>query len=155
MFLLVLTTVIVVAALWWLNSRRVMSLNERLYLKRRGYATDEQADAGPPVARDVRLLNLIESLGDISPYSRQRAAEDLSRLCAAGHKDPRMLSALIAALDDTDASVRSLVATALGNLGGPLAIEALELRMKVEESIHVRAALAKTLEKLGGSTAGE
>jgi hypothetical protein len=154
MLLLVLATLIVVAAIWWASSRRAMSLNERLYLKRRGYATDEQADVGRPLDRDARLFGLIESLGDISPYSRQRAAEELSRMCAAGRKDPRMLSSLVSALDDTDASVRSSAATALANLGEPQAIEALETRLKVEESIHVRAALANALEKLNGARPG-
>ena len=59
-----------------------------------------------------------------------------------------MLTWLIAAFDDSDASVRGAVAMALGNFGGLTSIEALKKRMQAEESIHVRASLEQVLEKL-------
>jgi len=147
MLLIVVATVIVVALLWWVNSERAISRNEKLYLKRRGYDGGEPI-AGPPVHKDARLLGLIESLGDLSPFARQRAAEELSRMCEEGRGDSRMLPALLAALNDKDASVRGAVAAALANLGDQQAIEALKLRREEDESIHVRAALDKALQKL-------
>ena len=145
---LIIVIVVVIGLVWWANSRRTMSLNERLYLKRRGYAVEEPIDSGPPVPKDTRLLNLIESLGDLSPFARQRAAEDLSRMCQAGQRDPRMLPSLVVALNDSDASVRSTVAAALGNLSNVEAVDPLKQRLEVEESIHVRGALQRALQKL-------
>ncbi|HSB08150.1 MAG TPA: HEAT repeat domain-containing protein [Blastocatellia bacterium] len=149
MLLTILIVVIVVALIYGLSSRGELSLNERLYLKRRGYEPPAEFDERPPVPKDIRLLNLIESLSDISPFARQRAAEDLSRMCKSGKRDGRMLPALVTALDDSDASVRSAVAAALGNLGDPSSTEPLKSRMEVEESIHVRASLEQALAKLG------
>jgi hypothetical protein len=94
------------------------------------------------------LFSLIESLSDISPYARQRAAEDLSRMCIEGNRDPRMLSSLVATLDDSDASVRSAVAIALRNLGDRASVEPLKRRLEVEESLHVRPSLERALERL-------
>ncbi len=148
MLFIILVIVIVLALAYGLGSERGLNLNERLYLRRRGYEPPIEFDEGPPISRDARLIGLIESLSDISPYARQRAAEDLSRMCASGQRDPRMLSSLIAALDDSDASVRGAVATALGKLGDPASIEPLARRMEVEESIHVLASLEQALEKL-------
>ncbi|HKS42277.1 MAG TPA: HEAT repeat domain-containing protein [Blastocatellia bacterium] len=145
---LIIIIVVVIGLVWWINSQRTLSLNERLYLKRRGYAVEEPVDPGPPVPKDTRLINLIESLGDLSPFARQRAAEDLSRMCQAGQRDPRMLPSLIVALNDSDASVRSTVASALGNLSNMEAVEPLKQRLEIEESIHVRGALQKALQKL-------
>ncbi|HST22409.1 MAG TPA: HEAT repeat domain-containing protein [Blastocatellia bacterium] len=145
---LIIIIVVVIGLVWWINSQRSMSLNERLYLKRRGYAVEEPVDPGPPVPKDTRLINLIESLGDLSPFARQRAAEDLSRMCQAGQRDSRMLPSLIVALNDSDASVRSTVAAALGNLSNMEAVEPLKQRLEIEESIHVRGALQKALQKL-------
>jgi hypothetical protein len=147
---LIIIIVVVIGLVWWMNSQRTISLNERLYLKRRGYAVEEPVDPGPPVPKDTRLINLIESLGDLSPFARQRAAEDLSRMCQAGQRDPRMLPSLIVALNDSDASVRSTVAAALGNLSNMEAVEPLKQRLEIEDSIHVRGALQKALQKLNG-----
>ena len=147
MLLIVVATVIVVALLWWVNSERAISRNEKLYLKRRGYDGGEPI-AGPPLNKDARLFGLIESLGDLSPFARQRSAEELSRMCEEGRGDSRMLPALLAALNDKDASVRGAVTAALANLGDQQAIEALKLRREEDESIHVRAALDKALQKL-------
>jgi HEAT repeats len=145
----VITIFIILAVIWWLSSHRRLSFNERQYLKRRGYETGEDGAPGPPVSKDTRLFSLIESLNDLSPYARQKAAEDLARMCNAGQRDPRMLSALVAALDDSDASVRSSVANALAILGSDDAIEPLRRRIGVEESIHARAAMQRAVEKLG------
>jgi len=148
MYILILLVLIALAVAWWLRSERALSRNERAYLKRRGYEVGESDDPGPPARTDVRLFSLIESLGDISPFSRQRAAEELARMCKEGRRDPRMLSSLVGTLDDSDASVRCAVASALGDLGDSRAIEPLKRRKEIEESIHVRAALHTALEKL-------
>jgi len=149
MLFTILIIVIVLALIYAFRGDGSLSFNERLYLKRRGYEPPLETNEGPPVSRDARLFSLIESLSDISPYARQRAAEDLSRMCASGQRDPRMLSSLITALDDSDASVRGSVATALGELRNPASVEPLRRRMEIEESIHVRASLQQALEKLG------
>jgi len=148
--LIILIVLVVVAALWWVNGQRTLSANERLYLKQRGYAGGEDPEPGPPIPKDTRLFGLIESLTDLSPFARQRAAEELSRLCASGHRDPRMLTSLIAALGDSDAAVRSAVAIALGNLGDVAAVEPLRLRLEDEDSIHVRAAVKRAIGRLEG-----
>jgi hypothetical protein len=145
----VLIILIVAAVVWWASSRKGLSFNERQYLKNRGYAADAPLDAGPPITKDTRLLSLIESLGDLSPYARQRAAEDLARLCQSGGRDERMLPSLLAALDDNDASVRSAAANALLQLGSPEAIASLKRRLESEESIHVRASLQRAIDRLG------
>jgi hypothetical protein len=149
--LIILIVVAVVAILWWANGRRTLSANERFYLKQRGYAGAEELEPGPPIPKDTRLFSLIESLNDLSPFARQRAAGELSRLCASGQRDPRMLSALVVALSDSDATVRSTAAIALGNLGERGAVEPLKRRLDEEESIHVRAALQKAIAKLGAA----
>lgn len=145
---LIIFVILIIAIVWWVKSQRTMSLNERLYLKRRGYAVEEPLQSAPPIPKDSRLLSLIESLGDLSPYARKRAAEDLARMCQSGERDQRMLPSLVVALGDSDPSVRSAVAATLGNLGNAEAIESLKLRLEVEESIHVRSALQKAIEKL-------
>lgn len=148
MLFITLIIVIAVALIYAFRSQQGLSPNERRYLKRRGYEPPAEVEERPQVSRDTRLFSAIESLSDVSPYARQRAAEDLSRMCESGRRDPRMLSSLIAALDDSDASVRGAVATALGKLGDPSSVEPLSRRMEVEESIHVRASLEHALAKL-------
>lgn len=148
MLLFILAAVIVVAVVWWLKGERALSRNEELYLKRRGYDPGDDEGEGPPIARDARLFNLLESLGDVSPYSRQKAAEELSRMCSAGQRDSRMYSSLVTALDDKDSSVRSAVVSALGNLGDARGIEKLRLLKEKDASIQVRAAAQSALEKL-------
>jgi hypothetical protein len=149
MLFLILIVVIIIAVMWWLNGERALSRNEKLYLKRRGYEPPSEVEAGPPVSKDTRLFSLIESLSDISPFARQRAAEDLSRMCVEGSRDSRMLSGLLVALGDSEASVRAAAATALGNLGDARATESLMRRLEEEESVHTRTALERSLQKLG------
>ena len=151
---LIIFVVIVLAILWWVKSQRALSPNEKLYLKRRGYSTEPQ-DPGPPVDPDSQLVSLIDSLSDISPYARQRAAEELSRMCAQGRRDPRMFTCLVAALDDNEASVRGAVAAALGNLADPRAVEPLTLQLEVDESILFRTAALEAIEKLTHTTMAE
>jgi HEAT repeat protein len=148
MYIVIVLVVVVVIIVWWFRSERALSRNEKDYLKRRGYEFGDADEAITPPATDARLFNLIESLGDLSPYSRQRAADELARMCREGRRDPRMLSSLVSTLDDSDASVRSAAASALAELGDARAIDPLKRRAEKEESIHVRAALLKALEKL-------
>jgi hypothetical protein len=148
MLFIILVILIAVALIYAFRSQQGLSPNERRYLKRRGYEPPAEVEERPQVSKDTRLFSAIESLSDVSPFARQRAAEDLSRMCESGQRDPRMLSSLIAALDDSDASVRGAVATALGNFGDPDSIEALKKRMEMEESVHVRASLERALEKV-------
>jgi HEAT repeat protein len=63
-----------------------------------------------------------------------------------------MLPALLAALNDRDASVRGAVAAALANLGDQQAVEALRVRREEDESIHVKAALDRAIQKLISKT---
>jgi HEAT repeats len=146
---LILAILIAIGIVWYYTSQRGLSANERQYLRRRGYHTDEEIP-GPPVPKDTRLFNLIASLSDLSPYARQKAAEDLARMCQSGQRDPRMFSALIAALDDRDANVRSAAANALASLAMPEAVEPLHQRLNIEESIQTRASIQRAIEKLGG-----
>src|SRR5215211_2628003 len=149
MSLIILIALAVVGVVWWVNGQRALSANERLYLKRRGYAGREELKHGPPVSKDTRLFSLIESLNDLSPFARQRAAEELSRLCASGRRDPRMLSSLVAALNDSDATGRSTAANALSNIGDVAAVEPIRRRLEDEDSVHVRAALQRAMARLG------
>ena len=149
LLLIILVIVIVAGVVYAFGSERGLNLNERLYLKRRGYEPALDDNEGPPVSRDAHLYSLIESLSDISPYARQRAVEDLSRIGAKGQRDPRVIRPLIEALDDSDASVRGAVAKALGKLGDPASVGPLKQRMEVEESIHVKASLEQALQQLG------
>jgi HEAT repeats len=148
MLFIILVIVIVAAVIYGIRSERRLNLNERLYLRRRGYEPPLDVDEGPRVSKDARLFSLIESLSDISPYARQRAVEDLSRIEASGQPDPLVLSSLIGVLNDSDASVRGAVAKALGRLGDPASVAPLKQRMEVEESIHVRASLEQALQEL-------
>src|SRR6266850_1781252 len=113
MLFIFLIIVIAVALTYAFRSEKGLNRNERLYLKRRGYEPPAEGEERPLVSKDTRLFSAIESLSDVSAFARQRAAEDLSRMCESGQRDARMLSALTSALDDSDASVRSAVALAL------------------------------------------
>jgi hypothetical protein len=149
MLFIILIIVIAVALIYAFRSQQGLNPNERSYLRRRGYEPPSEVEERPQVSRDTRLFSAIESLSDVSAFARQRAAEDLAQMCESGRRDPRMLSSLIAALDDSDASVRGAVAIALAKLGDPASIEPLTRRMEVEESIFVKSSLEQALEKLG------
>ena len=148
MLFIILIIVIAVALVYAFRSQQGLNPNERSYLRRRGYEAPSEFEERPQVSRDTRLFSAIESLSDVSAFARQRAAEDLARMCESGRRDPRMLSSLTAALDDSDASVRGAVAMALGKLGDPSSVEPLRRRWDVEESIHVRVLLEQALEKV-------
>jgi hypothetical protein len=146
--LLLFIVLIIAVVIWWSRSKNVLSYNERQYLKRRGYAADENLEPGPPVDKNARLFTAVESLTDLSPYSRQRAAQDLAQMCEEGQRHTMMLFPLIDALNDSDASVRSAVANALGKLEDGRAIAALKQRVELEDSIQVMPSLRKALERL-------
>jgi HEAT repeat protein len=148
MWMVFILALAVIGAVWWLKGRQTLNTNERLYLRRRGYDAGDEGRTGPAVSRDTRVLDLIESLGDVTPYSRERAAEELSVLCETGEKDERMFAPLVTALDDNNAAVRGAVALALGNLGDPRAIEPLRRVAGADESAHARALARRALEKL-------
>lgn len=145
---LILIIVIAVALGYAFRSQQDLSLNERLYLRRRGYEPPAEVEERPQVSKDTRLFSAIESLSDLSSFARLRAAEDLSRMCESGNRDPRMSSSLVAALDDSDASVRGAAAKALAKLGDPESVESLRSRTEVEDSLHVRASLQQAIERL-------
>ena len=90
MFLIILVIVIIAALIYAFGGDRDLNRNERLYLKSRGYNPPPDPEERAPVSKDAHLLGIIESLSDISPFARLRAAEDLSRMCVLGQRDPRM-----------------------------------------------------------------
>jgi HEAT repeat protein len=142
---------IALALAWWFSGMRAGSRNERLYLRRRGYQQPEQPEQREPKPKDAYLFGLIESLGDLSPFSRERAAQELTRMCDSGKRDARMMGALVATLNDTDASVRRAAAGALASLGDAEALEPLQKRAEIEASAPVRVALQRAIEKLNGT----
>ncbi len=125
-----------------------MNRNEKLYLKRRGYVIEEGVEASSSVTPDTRRFAAIESLNDLSPVSRQRAALDLAQMCEQGSRDSMVFSALIEALNDSDAAVRNAVVTALEKFGDVQVVEFLEKRLEIEEALQTRAALQRVIKKL-------
>ncbi|HEU4388612.1 MAG TPA: HEAT repeat domain-containing protein [Blastocatellia bacterium] len=148
--LLILLALIVAAVFWWLLGDRAANLNEKVYLRSRGYGGDDKP-RGRPVSRDVRLLGLLASLDDVTANARQRAAEDIEKLCNGGQRDRRMYSPLITALDDSSPIVRKAVASALASLGDTRAVERLERLAEGDESIYVRTAARSAVRTLKGS----
>lgn len=146
--LLIFVILIIAVVVWWSRSKTIVSENERQYLKRRGYAADENLEPIVPVDKSARLFTAIESLTDLSPYSRQRAANDLARMCEEGQRDNRMFFPLVDALNDKDAGVRSAVANALSKLEDERAVTAIQQRLEIDESIQVIPSLRRALEKL-------
>ncbi|HMG32968.1 MAG TPA: HEAT repeat domain-containing protein [Blastocatellia bacterium] len=151
MFLWVLLA-IGLAVAWWLSGKRASSINERTYLKRRGYYSAENSAPDPVVSQDNQLFGLIESLRDVSAQSRERAAQQLARMCESGRRDSRMLSPLVEALDDNDAAVRRAVALALASLSDSAAAAAISRRLEIEESVMVRSTLQKVLTRLSAES---
>jgi epoxyqueuosine reductase len=64
-------------------------------------------------------------------------------------KKPEAVPALIRALDDEDALVRTHVAWALGQIGGPETLKALNQRLQVESNDEVRGELDEAIRLLG------
>lgn len=112
----------------------------------------DEEPSGEPVSRDERLFGLVDSLHDLSPNSRQRAAEQIGQMCESGLRDQRLFAPLVAALDDSDAGVRAAVVLALGSLADERAAQRLGRVAEQDESIHVRATARRALEKLTGSS---
>jgi HEAT repeat protein len=141
--------------IWWLNGKRSVSLNERVYLRSRGYddTPPPREDAG--ARQEARLMDLLDSLDDVTPYSRERAAEELSLMCESGSADERMLAPLVTALDDSNANVRGAAALALGSLGDSRAIVHLRRVVERDESSHARNQAERALAKLGAPASAE
>lgn len=148
MGLFILAVVAGAGVVWWLNGHRSVTRNERTYLRSRGYDPEPLAKEDPSVRQEARLMDLLDSLDDITPYSRERAAEEISLMCESGARDERMLAPLVTALDDRNAAVRGAVALALGNLGDPRAIHHLLRVAQSDESPHARNQAERALEKL-------
>ena len=148
MRILIILILIIVAVIWWSRRKSPLNYNERQYLKRRGYVADEYAEPVAPVDKSARLFTAIESLTDISAYARQRAAQDLAKMCDEGERDGVMFFPLVEALNDRDAGVRSAAAHALAKLEDGRAIAALKQRLEIDDSIQVIPSLRKALEKL-------
>jgi hypothetical protein len=146
--LIIFIVLILAAVIWWSRGKNVLNYNERQYLKRRGYAADEIPQPVEAVDKSARLFTAIESLSDLSPYARQRAAQDLARMCDEGKRDSLMFFPLVDALNDSDAAVRSAAAHALSKLEDVRAIAALQHRLETDDSIQVIPSLRKALEKL-------
>ncbi len=144
-FIIVLVVVFVI---WRSGKDRALNRNEQLYLKRRGYVLEDGLESAAPVTKDTRLFTAIESLSDISPASRTRAAQELAQLCDQGRRDSLMFSALCEALNDSDAAVRSAAANALEKFGDAQALEYLERRLEIEEALQTRAALQRVIKNL-------
>jgi hypothetical protein len=147
LFILIVALVMILV-IWWSRSNHVLNRNEKLYLKRRGYAVEVGQEPSASVTPNTRLFAAIESLNDLSPASRQRAALDLAQMCEQGIRDSLMFSALLDALNDSDATVRSAAAQALEKYGDAQAVQYLEKRLEIEEALQTRAALQRVIKKL-------
>jgi hypothetical protein len=152
MGMIILVVLIVGGIIWWVSSNQAVSRNEKTYLKTRGYDAGEQPEERSAARQEARLMDLLNSLDDVTPYSRERAAEELSLLCADGGRDERMFAPLVAALDDRNSSVRGAAAMALGNLGDVRAVPHLERVVASDGSSHARNQARLALDKLGAVT---
>ena len=148
MFTLLVLALIVGGAIWWYRSQRAVTLNERMYLRQRGYDPGDEPKGDRGVAQETRLMDLLDSLDDVTAYSRERAAEEISLMCESGQKDERMFAPLITALDDSNASVRGAACIALGHLGDRRAIEELNRVADSDDSPHARAQARRALDRL-------
>lgn len=146
--LLIFLILIIALVIWWSRRQNHLTANERQYLKRRGYTNEEAPPPAAPPATNTRLHAALDSLADISPNARERAAQTLAKLCDEGQADSLMLSPLITALADQHAAVRRAVAEALGKLNDPRAIEPLRQQLEWDDSIHFRLAAERTLARL-------
>lgn len=144
---LIILLVVAAVLVWWWKDRNSLTRSERNYLKRRGYYVDERPE-GEPVSPDKRMFGLVDSLHDVSPSSRQRAAEEISQMCDAGMRDQRLFAPLVTALDDNDPGVRGAVVLALASLADDRAARRLRRVADEDDSIHVRATARRALERL-------
>jgi hypothetical protein len=151
----ILVVLIVAGIIWWLSSNQATSRNEKTYLRTRGYDPAEPPEVRSAARQEARLMDLLNSLDDVTPYARERAAEELSLMCESGARDDRMFAPLVAALDDRNSSVRGAAAMALGSLGDVRAISHLERVIGADGSSHVRNQARLAMEKLGAITASE
>src|SRR5215471_3289982 len=149
MGMFILIVLVVGGIIWWLSSNQAASRNEKTYLRTRGYDPVDQPEVRPAARQEARLMDLLNSLDDVTPYSRERAAEELSLLCESGERDGRMFAPLVAALDDRNSSVRGAAAMALGNLGDVRAVSHLERVVGGDASSHARNQARLALQKLG------
>ncbi|HYL99459.1 MAG TPA: HEAT repeat domain-containing protein [Blastocatellia bacterium] len=144
---IILLAVLVGSVIWWLARRQSVDRNERSYLRSRGYSDDKNVPSAS-ISPESRMMDLLASLDDVTPYSRERAAEELSLMCDAGFRDERMFAPLATALEDPNAAVRSAVALALGKLGDIRAIAALKRTAENDDSGHARNQARLALERL-------
>ena len=152
--LIILMAIVVAALIWWRKSGRSNTLNESAYLRSRGYTSDEREERRP-IPRDSRLVGLVDSLDDVTPYARQRAAEEIALMCEEGNKDSRFYAPLVAALDDNSAAVRGAVVIALEKLGDARAADRLKRVVELDDSIHVRAIAKRVVEKTSAEDRAE
>jgi hypothetical protein len=153
--MIILVVLIVGGIIWWLSSSQAASRNERTYLRTRGYDPVDPPEVRSAARQEARLMDLLNSLDDVTPYSRERAAEELSLLCESGERDGRMFAPLVAALDDKNSSVRGAAAMALGNLGDERAVSHLERIVGGDGSSHARNQARLALQKLGAMPASD
>jgi len=149
MGMIIFLVVVGAAVVWWLNGRRLASINEKVYLRSRGYEEPPAPKEDAGARQEARLMDLLDSLDDVTPYSRERAAEEISLMCLSGSRDERMLAPLVAALDDANANVRGAAALALGNLGDQRAVHHLQRLLETDESSHAKNQAERALTKLG------
>src|SRR5260370_19091309 len=155
MFTVIVLGLIVGGAIWWYRSQRAVTLNERIYLRQRGYDPGDEPKGDRGVAKETRLMDLLDSLDDVTAYARERAADEISLMCESGQKDERMFAPLVAALDDSNAAVRGAAAIALGHLGDRRAIEQLNRVAAADDSPHPRAQARRALDKLEATEQSE
>jgi tetratricopeptide (TPR) repeat protein len=110
----------------------------------------EQAKMELALAKDDAIEPLIQALGDLSrpPKVRVDIAEVLFRVYLR-EDDPRILDALIQALQDGDPGVRAGVATALGDMRKDEAVPPLLDALEKEEDDNVTYEILVALEALG------
>src|SRR5262249_28665353 len=145
---IIVLVLIIGGIIWWYRGQRAVSLNERMYLRQRGYDPPDEPKGDRGVAQETRLMDLLDSLDDVTAYSRERAAGGIWRMCEAGQRDERMSAPLVTALDDSNASVRGAAAIALGHLGDSRAIEQLNRVADGDDSPHARAQARRALDRL-------
>ena len=155
MGMIILVVLVVAGIIWWLSNSQSASRNERTYLRTRGYDPVDPPEVRSAARQEARLMDLLNSLDDVTPYSRERAAEELSLMCESGERDDRMFAPLVAALEDRNSSVRGAAAMALGNLGDERAVSHLERVLGSDGSSHARNQARMALQKLGAIPASD